>query len=293
MAGPPCPAAEARSVGPSRCHPYVVRMLDASKAIALEYSQRAEAYARYWAPVIHPMAQPLLEAMPLTGTRRILDVGTGSGGLWPAVQRAAPRARLWGFDRAQGMLAAGGADLRHRVAVMDAQRLGFRPGTFDAALLLFVLFHVPDPIVALREVRSSLTPNGQLGLVVWGADPGLPGAPIWAEELDRVGAKPDPRDPSVMRQAWMDTPAKLAGLLAQAGFLADRLWSRTFAHRWTVPALVATQTHCGLPSRRLEGLDGAARRVCVERVRTQLEELSPEALTYHVELVYGLAHRPA
>lgn len=268
-------------------------MLDPSKAIALEYSQRAEAYARYWAPVIHPMAQPLLEAMPLADTRRILDVGTGTGGLWPAVQRAAPQARLWGLDRAHGMLAAGSTELRHRVAVMDAQHLGFRQNSFDAALLLFVLFHVPDPIAALREVRSCLTTHGRLGLVVWGIDPGLPGAHIWAEELDRAGAKPDPRDPSVMRQAWMDTSAKLAGLLAEAGFLADRLWTRTFAHRWTVPALLATQTHCGLPSRRLESLDAQARLACTERVRARLEELSREALVYRVEVIYGLAHRPA
>jgi SAM-dependent methyltransferase len=268
-------------------------MVDPAVALALEYSQRADAYVRRWGPVIHPMAQPLLDAMSLNGARRLLDVGTGTGAMWPAVRHAAPQAQLWGIDRSPGMLRAGGAALRHRVAVMDAQRLGIRPGAFDAALLFFVLFHVPDPAAALCEVRSVLAPEGRLGLVVWGADPGLPGISIWEEELDRVGAGPDPRDPSVMRQAWMDTPEKLARLLEPAGFLVDRLWSRTFAHAWTAEDLLATQTCCGLPSRRLAALDRSAQTACVDRVRNRLHQLNPDALTYHVEVLYGLAHRPA
>ena len=262
-------------------------------ALAREYSERADAYVQRWGPVIHPMAQPLLDAMSLAGTRRLLDVGTGTGAMWPAVQAAAPQAQIWGIDRSPGMLRAGGNALRHRVAVMDAQHLGIRPGAFDAALLLFVLFHVPDPAAALREIRSILAPEGRLGLVVWGADPGLPGASIWEEELDRAGAGPDPRDPGVMRQAWMDTPDKLALLLEPAGFLVDRLWSRTFAHLWTVADLLATQTRCGLPSRRLAAMERAAQGACVERVRNRLQRLSPAALTYHVEILYALARRPA
>ncbi len=266
-------------------------MPNPSQTLALEYSLRAEAYARYWAPVIHPMAQPLLNTMSLAGSRRILDVGTGTGALWSSVRHAAPRAQLWGIDRAHGMMKIGGAALRGRVAVMDAQCLGVRPGTFEAALLLFVLFHIPDPVAALREVFVSLVPAGQVGLVVWGADPGLPGVSIWTEELDRAGAEPDPRDPSVMRQQWMDTPEKLAGLLQQAGFRADQLWNQTFHHPWTVETLLATQTSCGLPARRLQGLDGAARQACVERVRARLEGLNAEALAYHVGVVYAIAHR--
>lgn len=262
-------------------------------ALALEYSERADAYVHYWGPVIHPMALPLLEAMPLAGTQRVLDVGAGTGGLWPALRRAAPQACVWGIDRSDGMLRAGGVALRHRVAVMDAQRLGLRPAAFDAALLCFVLFHIPDPVTALREVCGVLAPDGHVGLVNWGADPGLPGASIWAEELDRAGAGPDPRDPRVMRQGWMDTTEKLGHLLEHGGFQVDRLWSGTFGHPWTAEELFVTQTRCGLPSRRLSALDGAARQACLERVRARLHQLSPGARTYQVEILYGVAHRPA
>ncbi len=267
-------------------------MADPAGALALEYTQRAEAYLQRWGPFIHPMAHPLLETMPLANARRVLDVGTGTGALWPAVRQAAPKAQLWGIDRSAGMLRAGGEALQHRVAVMDAQHLGVRPGRFDAALLFYVLFHISDPVAALREVRAILTPEGRVGIVVWGNDPGLPGSSIWAEELDRAGAAADSRDPSVMTHEWMDTTEKLGRLIDLAGLVEDRVWSCTFARAWTAADLLAVQTQCGLPSRRLATLDGTVRQSCLERVRDRLHQLRPAALTYHVEILYAVAHRP-
>lgn len=267
-------------------------MINPSRELSIDYSERADAYSRYWAPVIHPMANPLLAAMPFEGTRRILDVGTGTGALWPFIESAAPGVQLFGVDRAEGMLQAGNDLLRGRVSVMDAENLGIRPGAFDAALLLYVLFHIPDPHRALREIHAALRPGGSLGLVVWGEDPGLPGKEIWAEELDRVGATQDPRDPRVMRQSWMDTPEKLTGLLDSTGFVPHLLWSRRFAHQWTVENLLATQTHCGLASRRLSSLNAAGRKSCEQLVRARLEKLATAELEYHVEIIYAIVRRP-
>lgn len=134
--------------------------MNPSQDLATDYSHRAADYSRFWAPLINPMANPLLCAMPLSGARRILDVGTGTGSLWPMIQGAAPQAMLYGVDRAEGMLREGDDLLRGRVSVMDAENLGVRRGMFDAALLLFVLFHVPDPARALREIRATLRPAG-------------------------------------------------------------------------------------------------------------------------------------
>jgi SAM-dependent methyltransferase len=265
---------------------------DPARELAADYSRRAAAYARYWGPVIHPMAHPLLRAMPLADTRTILDIGTGTGALWPLIQAAAPAARLWGVDGAEGMLRASHDLLRGRVAVMNTERLGVRPATFDAALLLFVLFHVADPVRALREVHAALRPGGRLAIVVWGDDPGLPGRDIWSEELDKAGAAPDPRDQSVMRHALMDTPAKLTDLAEQAGFTPHRVWSQRFVHSWAADQLLAAQTHCGLPSRRLESLSPEARRECAAHVRARLELLTPSQLDYRVEVIYGIAARP-
>lgn len=266
-------------------------MTDPSRELAADYSRRAEAYARHWAPVINPMAQPLLSEMNIAGARRILDVGTGPGTLWPIIRAAAPGAELFGVDGSEGMLRAGAALLRGRVAVMDAQWLGIRPAGFDAALLLFVLFHVLDPDIALREVHNALRPGGAMGLVVWGEDPGLPGRDIWSEELDRVGAAPDPRDPSVMRQSWMDTPEKLTDLIERNRFARERVWSRRCSHAWTVEELISTQTQCGLPSRRLERLEADTRRECIGRVRARVQRFTPADLEYRVEVIYAIGRR--
>lgn len=268
------------------------QVTDPSRELAADYSRRAAAYARYWAPVIHPMAHPLLSAMPLAEAEMILDIGTGTGALWPLIHAAAPGARLWGVDGAEGMLRAGQASLRGRVAVMNAELLGVRPATFDAALLLYVLFHVADPVRALREISAALKPRGRLGMVVWGDDPGLPGRDIWSEELDRAGAAPDPRDASVMRQAWMDTPRKLTDLVQRGDFAVDRVWSNRFTRAWEINELLATQTQCGLPSRRLESLSADAARECTSRVRGRLKQLTPPELEYHAEVIYAIARRP-
>jgi ubiquinone/menaquinone biosynthesis C-methylase UbiE len=267
-------------------------MIDPSHALATEYSERADAYARYWAPVIHPMAYPLLSAIPLANAERILDVGVGTGALWPVIQRAAPRAYLCGVDRALGMLRAGEEVVRGRVAVMDAEHLGFRAAVFDQALLVFVLFHIADRVGALRGVRAILRARGLVGVVVWGADPGLPGAPIWVQELDREDAAPDPRDPRVMQHDSMNTIDKLAGLLEQAGLNPTDVWSRRFVHQWTVERLIALQTHCGVPFRRLRSLPQEARQALTDRVRARLEMLTLGELAYDVEVIYGVANRP-
>lgn len=237
------------------------------------------------------MAQPLLDAMPFSDARTILDVGSGTGGLWPLIRRAAPNASLFGVDRSEGMLCAGDDILRWHVAVSDAERLAVRAAAFDAALLLFVLQHIPDPARALREIGAALRSGSVLGVVVWGEDPGLPGGAIWAEELDRARAAPDPRDPSVMRQSLMDTPEKLDGLLRQGGLTPDRIWSRRLVHQWTVDELLATQTSCGLPSRRLETLSPEPRAACADAVRARLEQFPAAALEYQVEVIYAIARR--
>lgn len=266
-------------------------MAEPSRALAAEYSARADFYDRYWGSVIHPMAAPLLAELPLAGASRILDIGTGTGALWAAIQRAAPRAELWGVDRAEGMLRAGGGFLRGRVAVMDATRLGVRSGAFDAALFLYVLFHVPDPAAALREARGALRPEGVVGAVIWGVDPGLPGNSIWEEELDRAGAAPDPRGPAVMLRDQMDSVEKVSGLFESGGFPSARVWSRRFVHDWTPDRLAATQVRCGLASRRLGTLPAEMRQEYIDRVRARLDRLTPDELRYEVEVIYGIARR--
>lgn len=264
---------------------------DASRRLAAEYSAKADAYARCWAGVIHPMARVLLDALPLGTARSILDLGCGTGDLLADLRSAAPRASLTGADRAEGMLRIARRNHSCGLLVTDATSLAMAAESFDLAILAFVLFHIPDPAAALREVRRVLRPDATLGIVAWGTDPGTPGAAFWTEELDACGAGPDPRDAIVMGHARMNTPERLAGLLREADFVTPRIWTKEFAHSWTVDDLFTLHATCGMPSRRLATLQAAAQTSCSERVRSRMAALTAEELVYRPEVLFAVARR--
>ena len=212
--------------------------MEPSRSLATEYSAKSGAYAEHWSPVIRPMALDLLRGLPLSSACHVLDLGTGTGALLADLERAAPRARLVGVDRAEGMLRVARAHTSRALAVMDVARLALRPGCIDVAALVFMLFHAPDPRAALQEVRCALCSDGSIGVTTWGKNHAVPGVSIWTEELEAQGAGPDPRDAAVMRQAEMDTSGKLEALLISAGFESVRVWSKTFEYQWTLESLL-------------------------------------------------------
>jgi len=264
---------------------------DPSAALAAEYSEKADAYREHWSPVIGPMAMPLLEHLPLPTSAWILDVGAGTGAHLELLAGQAPKARIVGVDRAHGMLRLA-RHTRGLLAAMDAEALALRPGRLDVATLIFMLFHVPDPVAALVEVRRVLRHGGTIGVVSWGRDEGMPGLAIWKEELDALGAAPDPRNPVVMQQERMNTPGKLSALLQQAGFVGERSWTQVFESPWTIDQIVETQLGCGLTARRIGSLSTRDAIECEARVRRRLGELGPDAFIYRPEILFATASAP-
>jgi SAM-dependent methyltransferase len=260
-----------------------------SAGLADEYTAKAEPYARLWAPVLRAMAGPVLDALPLAGAARVLDLGPGTGDLLEPLRAHAPGARLVGVDRAEGMLRRIRADAGRVRA--EATALPFGERAFDAALLAFMLFHLPDPVDALREVRRVLRTGGSVGVLTWGAHPDVPGGDLWTEALDAAGAPPDPRDASLMQQTRMDTPEKLAALLAEAGFTAARTGAAEFEHPWSVAQAVAIQVGVGMPGRRLAGLSEPARTACVDAVERRLRKRHGGTVVYRPQVVWAVAER--
>jgi SAM-dependent methyltransferase len=262
---------------------------DPSAALATEYSEKADAYVQHWLPIIGPMGVPLLDHLPLATARRILDLGTGTGAFLNELAARAPAARIIGVDRAVGMLQVARRHGHSSLLSMDVQWLALHSAAFDVATLVFMLFHVPDPIAALREVRRVLRGGGAIGIVTWGHDEGMPGLQIWKEELNNLGAAPDPRDPTVTQQQRMDTRNKLSALLGEAGFVLETIWSQVFESHWTIDQIVTTQLGCGLTARRIGSLSRSDAAECEARVRRRLTALGPDALIYRPEVLFVTA----
>src|SRR5437870_10842342 len=84
-----------------------------------------------------------------------LEVGCGAGQYRPHV-----RGRYVGLDRTAGEYSQGVA--RHVDVVADAGALPFRDQTFGTCFCVAVLYQVPLPDVAIREMRRVLRDNGTL-----------------------------------------------------------------------------------------------------------------------------------
>lgn len=100
---------------------------------------------------------------------RVLEVGVGTGISLPYYS---PRCRITGIDISEEMLHVARRRVNEQglcnvddLAVMDAQRLGYETGTFDAVTAQYVVNTVPDPEAALNEFVRVLRPGGELVVI--------------------------------------------------------------------------------------------------------------------------------
>jgi ubiquinone/menaquinone biosynthesis C-methylase UbiE len=266
----------------------MTRDADAER-LARVYSAQAHGYAEHWSPLIRTAGQRLLEALDWRGARRVIDIGTGAGAHLPDLRRLAPDAWILGVDCSTGMLELARSH-GTPLALMDGMDLALRGDSFDVAVIVFALFHLDDPIVALRGVRRILRPGGTLGVVTWAEDPDVEASQILEAELDALGA----RDPESIprKHELMNSTEKVAGLLSIAGFTAGDRWIERLEHKWDVDSLLALHTQFGRLKRKLESLQEQNRGPFLKRMRARLAALASEAFHYRATAVCSTARRP-
>lgn len=260
-----------------------------TERLARVYSSHARGYAEGWSPVISVIGARLLEALPLRESKRIVDVGTGAGAHLPDIRRLAPSAWVLGVDRSPGMLELArvhGSPL----ALMDATRLGVRDGSIDVAVLVLVLFHLDDPVDALRGVRRALRPGGAVGTVTWANDPDVEAAQLWEQELDALGAT-DPTPIPRRREGFLDTPEKIAALFSAARLVPVKVWIEGIEHAWSIDTLSTVLTSYGRTKRKLESLPPDVRAAFGRRIAERFSKLDARAFLYRAAAVCGIARR--
>ncbi len=132
--------------------------------------EQADAYERYvgrWSRLLTPGFVRWM-AVPLQG--RWLDVGCGTGSLSQAILAEAFPLSIIGVDPSSPFVARASElvrDPRASFRVGNAMGLEFAAATFDAAACALVLNFVPEPNVAVAEMKRVVKPGGRVGACVW------------------------------------------------------------------------------------------------------------------------------
>jgi SAM-dependent methyltransferase len=262
-----------------------------ARKLITQYSVVAPAYEEIWAPLLRPFGLRLLDSVPLTSASRVLDLGCGVGRLLSDIEKRAPGATVMGADLTEGMLRQ--APSRFARVAMDCTRSAFATASFDAVISAFMLFHVPQPLVALRFVREVLRPGGAVAIAVWGIGEVFPAMDAWDEELDRLEVPIDPLAAGGPDgRAHTDSPQKMSVLLEDAGFEDVRAESVKWSLKWKLEDFLEWRRRMGPSGRRLAQLEPDPREIALASARERVEGMGDEALLHRDEVVLSCARSP-
>ena len=108
----------------------------------------------------------VLQALALDPTDAVLDIGSGTGEFQRRLRAEGHTGRLAVVDMSQAAVDAAGAVQGVEGFLGDAQALPIPDASFDAVTARHMLYHVPDPVLAIREARRVLRPGGRFAAVV-------------------------------------------------------------------------------------------------------------------------------
>ena len=121
-------------------------------------------------------------------TGRVLEVGVGSGLNFPFYGKQVEI--VFGIDPSPRLLAiarrrAAASGVRAELLQGSATAIPLADNTIDTVVMTWTLCSIPDPLVALREMRRVLKPGGKLVFAEHGLSP-EPGIGRWQHRLTPI-----------------------------------------------------------------------------------------------------------
>jgi ubiquinone/menaquinone biosynthesis C-methylase UbiE len=116
------------------------------------------------------MPDRVIEALKLSPTASVADIGAGTGYFTVRLAKAVPRGTVYAVDVEPKMLdylrkRAAGAGLTNVVAVQADGTSSRIPKRVDVALVVDTFHHIPDRPEYFRELAKVLTPEGRVAIV--------------------------------------------------------------------------------------------------------------------------------
>jgi SAM-dependent methyltransferase len=251
-----------------------------------------EIYENIFGPAM--MGEWVPRVVALTNLRpgeHVLDVACGTGALTRHAAKIVGRqGRVVGLDLSPEMLAVArtvdGSDDVIEWREGDVSAMPFEDGTFDIVYCAFGLMFFSNRMVALKEMRRVLKPEGLIALAVWGAMRHCPGQMALKETWERHFG-PDGAA-GFSRMHCLDDLDVIRSLLNDAGFSAVLVQPTRGTVRWPSPAHLVSSYGA------LAGMvaDERTRSQVIDEVSAALQPyIGAEGLVYPIEAILANAKK--